>query len=72
MFEKGDSLNRQKINGFQHLLPQNLNLNDTHRGNLFSLSSVQEFVEIERWLRLTFLTCLHNVYTNSIHSIGTD
>ena len=28
--------------------------------NYILLNSVQEFIEIEAWLLLTFLTCLHN------------
>ena len=34
--------------------------NDTHRENCVLLSSVQEFIEIEDWLLLTFFLCLHN------------
>ena len=38
--------------------------NVIHRKNCVSLNSVQEFIEIEAWLPLTFLVCLHN---QSIH-----
>ena len=31
-----------------------VNLNDTHKENCVLLSSVQEFIEIEAWLPLTF------------------
>ena len=34
-------------------------LNDTHREKL-CYNSVQEFIEIEPWLLLTFFICLHN------------
>ena len=34
-------------------------LNDTHREKL-CFNSVQEFIEIEPWLLLTFFICLHN------------
>ena len=43
---------------------------ETHRENCFLLESVQEFIEIEAWLFLTFSICLHN-QLNSIHSIVT-
>ena len=35
-------------------------LNDTHRENFVLLNSVQEFIEIQAWLLLTFFLCLHN------------
>ena len=35
-------------------------LNNTHRENFFLLNSVQEFIEIQTWLLLTFFLCLHN------------
>ena len=35
-------------------------LNNTHRENFVLLNSVQEFIEIQAWLLLTFLLCLHN------------
>ena len=35
-------------------------LNNTHRENFVSLNSVQEFIEIQAWLLLTFFLCLHN------------
>ena len=34
-------------------------VNDTHREKL-CFNSVQEFIEIEPWLLLTFFICLHN------------
>ena len=42
-------------------------LNDTHTEKL---GFVQGFIEIEAWLFLIFLVCLHN-QLNSIHSIVT-
>ena len=35
-------------------------LNNTHRENFVLLNSVQEFIEIQAWLLLTFFLCLHN------------
>ena len=35
-------------------------LNNTHRENFVLLDSVQEFIEIQAWLLLTFFRCLHN------------
>ena len=35
-------------------------LNDAHRENIVLLISVQEFIEIQAWLLLTFFLCLHN------------
>ena len=43
-------------------------INDTHRKNCALLNSVQEFIEIEAWLILTFFLCLHNPLF-SMHSI---
>ena len=46
-------------------------LNDTNREKLcFTQFVVQEFIEVETWLRLTLLICLQN-QLNSIHSIVT-
>ena len=45
------------------------NLNDTHRENCVLLNSIQEFIEIETRLLLTFVLCLHNQLV-SIHSIA--
>ena len=44
--------------------------NDTHKKNYVLLESVQEFIEIEAWMPLTFLLCLHNQLT-TIRSIVT-
>ena len=35
-------------------------LNNTHRENFVLLNSVQEFIEIQAWLLLTFFLYLHN------------
>ena len=35
-------------------------LNNTPRENFVLLNSVQEFIEIQAWLLLTFFLCLHN------------
>ena len=35
-------------------------LNNTHRENFVLLNSVQEFIEIQAWLLLTFFLCLYN------------
>ena len=35
-------------------------LNNTHRENFVLLNSVQKFIEIQAWLLLTFVLCLHN------------
>ena len=45
-------------------------VNDTDKENCVLLSSVQEIIEIEAWLLLTFLLCLHNQLI-STHSIVT-
>ena len=37
-------------------------------GKIVLLNSVQEFIEIEAWLLLTFFLCLHNQLL-SMHSI---
>ena len=50
--------------------PSPLMLNDTHRENCALFNSVQEFIEIETWLFLTFYLCLQN-QSVSIHSIVT-
>ena len=34
--------------------------NDTHKENCVLLNSAQELIEVEAWLRLTSLLCLHN------------
>ena len=34
-------------------------LNNTHRENFVLLNLVQEFIEIQAWLLLTFFLCLH-------------
>ena len=44
--------------------------NDAPRKNCVLLTSVQEFIEIEAWLLLTFFICLHYQLI-SIHSIVT-
>ena len=44
--------------------------NDTHKENCVLLNSAQKLIEIEGWLLLTFLLCLHNEL-DSIHSIVT-
>ena len=44
--------------------------NDTHKKICVLLNSVQEFIEIEAWLLLTFFLCLHN-QLYFIHSIVT-
>ena len=45
-------------------------VNDTHRENCVLLNSMQELIEIEAWLLMTFFQCLHN-HLISIHSIAT-
>ena len=45
-------------------------VSNTHRKNYILLNSVQEFIEIEAWLLLTFFLCLYNQFI-SIHSIVT-
>ena len=45
-------------------------INDTHRENCVLLNSMQELIEIEAWLLMTFFQCLHN-HLISIHSIAT-
>ena len=44
--------------------------NDTQRKNYVLLKSGQEFIEIEAWMPLTFLLCLHSQLT-TIRSIVT-
>ena len=34
--------------------------NDTHKENYVLLNSAQELIEVETWLLLTSLLCLHN------------
>ena len=34
--------------------------NDTHRENCALLNLAQEIIEVEAWLFVTFLLCLHN------------
>ena len=34
--------------------------NDTHRKNCVLLNLAQELIEVEAWLFLNFLLCLHN------------
>ena len=48
-------------------------MNDTHREKLLNCFTqlVEEFIEIEAWLLLTFFICLHNELS-SIHSIVTN
>ena len=43
---------------------------DTHRKTCALLNPVQKFIEIEAWLLLTFIVCLHNQLI-SIHFIVT-
>ena len=45
-------------------------VSNTHRENYILLNSVQEFIEIEARLLLTFSLCLHDQFI-SIHSIVT-
>ena len=45
-------------------------MNDTQEDKTVSPNSVQEFMEIEAWLLLTFLICFHS-QLSSMHSIVT-
>ena len=51
-------------------------LNDTYKENFVLLNSVQEFIEIQAWLPLTFSLCLHNqlisIYYNVTKLKSTD
>ena len=42
-------------------LGTNFLVNDTHRANCVLLNSIQEFINLEAWLLLTFSLCLHNL-----------
>ena len=42
-------------------------LNDTYRENFGLLNSVQEFIEIQAWLLLTFFLCLHIQLISVLH-----
>ena len=44
--------------------------NNTHRENFVLLKSVQEFIEIQAWLLLSFFLSLHNQLV-SVHYIVT-
>ena len=48
--------------------PVEKRLNDFHKQNCVLLNSVQEFIETEAWLLLTFFQCLRNQII-SINSI---
>ena len=41
--------------------------NDAHRENCVLLNLVQEFIEIEACLLLTFFLCLHNLHISLPH-----
>ena len=44
----------------ENYIPNEIHINDTHRENCALLNSVQEFIEKDAWLLLTFFPCLHN------------
>ena len=64
------SLSRTRTRKEFQAHPSHLMLNNTHRENCVLFNSLQEFIEIETWLFLTFYLCLQN-QSVSIHSIVT-
>ena len=53
---------------FKIFTEKRLQFKARNKENCALLNSVQEFIEIEPWLLLTFFPCLHS-QLNSIHSI---
>ena len=64
------SINNGFTDPFWKTIPWNKMLNDTHREKLcFTQFIADGFTDIEAWLLLTFLICLHN-QLNSLSSIN--